>query len=373
MTGALGQYTSAAAHPDGRLLIATYDATYANLVVASLGAEGEKTTRVVDGWNTLEHGLQDRDRGQWTDITVDTTGHAHVIWYDADAGSLRYTHFEASDLDSAVIIEVVDGEGVTDRGTHGSLAVGVDGVVHAAYRDESTRSLRYGRRVTGGVWSSELVPVCAGELDCPDTAEDYGEFASLVLVGGLPRVAFYDRSRGDLKLAQRSAQGDWSVSTLDGRDVERDMDTGDVGRFASAAVDAKQRLGVAYYDATHGVLRYIFASGAAPTAVVVDDGVYTDPRTGSARQHLVGQHVSLTFDLRDVAVLLYLDGGALSLKRARLMGDQVLEVIELPDRRPGAYLSAVMTQDGRLVGAYGAWPEDAPGDTVLATFEDTLP
>ena len=38
--------------------------------------------------------------------------------------------------------------------------------------------------------------------ECPDDAEDYGEYASLVLVGGLPRVAFYDRSRGDLKLAR---------------------------------------------------------------------------------------------------------------------------------------------------------------------------
>jgi len=366
----LGQHTSVAVHDDGRLLLATYDATYGNLVVASQAPDGGQVTRVVDGWTVLEHGLQDRDRGKWTGIDVGPAGDAHVIWYDADAGSVRYARFGEANLDAAVEIEIVDGDGVADRGTHGSLAVGPDGVVHATYRDESAHLLRYARRSVDGAWSSEIVPGCAGELDCPDSAEDYGEYASLVLVGGLPRIAFYDRSRGDLKLAQRDAAGSWAVSTLDGRDVERDIDTGDVGRFAAAAVDAKQRLGVAYYDATHGTLRYIFASGATPTPIVADDGVYTDPRTGAARQHLVGQHAALTFDPRDVALIVYLDAGNLGLKRARVMGDQVLDVAPLPGLRPGAFLSAALDGDGRLVGAYGAWPEGDPGGTALATFVD---
>jgi len=369
-TGSLGRYTSAATHPDGRLLVATYDATYGNLVVASQTADGAQEARVVDGWNVLDHGLQDRDRGKWTDIAVGgADDDAHIIWYDSDGGSLRYTRLAGGGLDAAVQIEIVDGEGVDDRGTHGSVTVGADGVVHAAYRDEGNQRLRYARRDVSGVWSSEIVPGCAGETECPDDAEDYGEYASLVLVGGLPRVAFYDRSRGDLKLAQRDAAEVWSVSTLDGRDVERDMDTVDVGRFASAAVDAKQRLGVAYYDATHGALRYLFASGATPTPVVVDDGVYTDPRTGAGRHHLVGQHATLAFDPRDAAVILYLDAGNLGLKRARLMGSQVMEVAPMAGLRPGAYLSAAMDADGRLVGAYGAWPQSDPAGTVLATFE----
>jgi hypothetical protein len=374
-TGALGQYTSADVHPDGRLLIATYDATYRNLVVASRSSEGVQVTRVIDGWNVLEHGIQDRDRGQWSSIHVAADGDAHVTWYDADAGNLRYTWFEDADLDAAFEVEIVDGAGVDDRGTHGSIAVGVDGVVHAAYRDESARRLRYARRETSGVWSSEIVPGCASEPDCPDSVEDYGEYASLVLIGGLPRVAFYDRSRGDLKFGQRDADGTWTVSTLDGRDVVRDIDTGDVGLFASAAVDAKQRLGVAYYDATHGALRYLFAGGAAPVSVIVDDGVYTDAQTGAARQHIVGQHASLTFDSRDVAVIVYLDAGSLGLKRARLMGDQVMDVIAMPGLRPGAYVNARMDPDGRLVGAYGAWPETDPGGSALAIFVDdeTLP
>lgn len=370
-TGSLGGYTGVAMHPDGQMLIATYDASYRNFVLASQWPDGTHETRVVDGWNIEDHGLQDRDRGKWSAIATgggDGAVDAHAIWYDADAGSLRYTRIPGGVLDAPLEIEIVDGDGADDRGTHGSIAVASDGVVHAAYRDESNRRLRYARRDLSGVWSSEIVPGCAGESECPDDAEDYGEYASLVLVGGLPRVAFYDRSRGDLKLAQRDISEAWSVSTLDGRDVERDMDTGDVGRFASAAVDAKQRLGIAYYDSTHGALRYLFASGAAPTPVVVDDGVYTDPRTGAARHHLVGQHATLAFDPRDVAVIIYLDAGGLGLKSARLMGSQVLEVAPMDGLRPGAYLSATMDANGQLVGAYGAWPAADPGGTALATF-----
>jgi hypothetical protein len=146
------------------------------------------------------------------------------------------------------------------------------------------------------------------------------------------------------------------------------MDTGDVGRFVSAAVDAKQRLGIAYYDVTRGALRYIFASGATPAPVVVDDGVYVDSKTGTTRQHLVGQHAELVFDLRDGAVILYLDAGQLAVKRARLVGDQVVGRSVMAGLRPGGYISAVMDSAGRLSGAYGAWPLDAPGDSELVVL-----
>jgi hypothetical protein len=368
-TGALGRYTSVARHPDGALLIATYDATYRNLVLLRRETDGVESVRVIDGWSVVDHTLQDRDRGRWTAIAISSEGDAHLVWYDADAGSVRYGRLAGSDLDAPIEIEIVDGEGVEDRGRHTTVGVASDGTVHVAYRDETNRSLRYARREASGGWTAEQVPGCTPEADC--AAEDYGEYAGLVLIGGAPRVAFYDRGRGDLKLAQRDAGGAWSVATLDGRDVERDIDTGDVGRFASAAVDAKQRIGIAYYDATRGALRYIFASGATPVPVVVDDGVHVDVDTGATRQHLVGQHAELVFDPRDGAVILYLDAGQLALKRARLVGDQVIDRVIMAGLRPGAYISAIMDGAGKLHGAYGAWPSEAPGGSALVSLEDS--
>ncbi|MGB0588831.1 MAG: hypothetical protein ACPGU1_04035 [Myxococcota bacterium] len=367
-TGALGRYTSVAHHPDGALLIATYDATYRNLVLLRRELDGTERRRVIDGWSVIDHTLQDRDRGQWSAIVVSPEGDAHLAWYDADGGNLRYGTLAGADLDAAIAIEIVDGEGAEDRGRHASIGVASDGVVHLAYRDETSRSLRYARRHAPGEWALEEVPVCTDDPECEAEVEDYGEFAELVLIGGAPRVAFYDRARGDLKLAQRDATGQWSVATLDGHDAERDVDTGDVGRFVSAAVDAKQRLGIAYYDVTRGALRYIFASGATPAPVVVDDGVYVDSKTGATRQHLVGQHAELVFDLRDGAVILYLDAGQLAVKRARLVGDQVVGRSVMTGLRPGGYISAVMDSAGRLSGAYGAWPLDAPGGSELVVL-----
>ena len=365
-TGGLGRFTSVAEHPEGGMIVATYDATYRNLVLLRRDAEGVQTRRVIDGWSVSDHALQDRDRGQWTSMVVSANGDAHLAWHDADAGTLRYARFVGADLDASVAIEVVDGEGAELRGTHASLGVSEDGIVHVAYRDESKRGLRYARRGAEGGWTSEVVPSCTGDSGCDQESEDYGEFSDLVMIGKTPRVVFYDRAHGDLKLAQRDDDGAWSVVLLDGHDEERDLDTGDVGRFLSAAVDAKQRLGVAYYDATRGALRYLFASGANPVPIVVDDGVVVDQDTGASRQHLVGQHAELVFDLRDSALILYLDAGRLSVKRARLVGEQVVDRAVLGELRPGAYISAFVDSAGQLVGAYGAWPADNPGGSELA-------
>ena len=365
-TGDLGRYTSVALHPEGGLIVATYDATYRNLVLLRRDTEGVQTRRVIDGWNLSDHALQDRDRGKWTSLALSDGLDAHLAWFDADAGALRYARFDAANLDDDVAIEVVDGAGVDVRGTHASLGVSEDDVVHIAYRDETAQVLRYAQRDAEGLWITETVPRCSPSEVCEAEGVDYGEYADLALVGSAPRIAFYDRHRGDLKLAQRASTGDWSVTVLDGHDTERDVDTGDVGRFISAAVDAKQRLGIAYYDVSRGALRYIFASGANPTPLVVDDGVHIDPVTGATRQNLVGQHAELIFDARDGALIVYLDAGELSLKQARLVGEQVIDRVTLTGLRPGAYISTVMDTSGGLLGAYGAWPEERPGGSELA-------
>ncbi len=255
-TGALGRHTSLALLPDGRRVAATYDSTYTNLVLLTETGpdEGAFTPHILAGWQVGEHALINTDAGRWADLVVDADGAVHLVWYEADSGSLWYavTTDDASTLSTGP--EPIDGVNAGDRGAWASLAVAADGTVHVAYRDATARRLRYAVRSATGTWTTHSVFGCAGEGDCPRAVdadggggEDYGEYASLALVAGLPRIAFYDAGRGDLKLASVDAEGAWSVNTLDGRDVEADLDSGDVGRFAAVAVDSKKRLGAALH------------------------------------------------------------------------------------------------------------------------------
>ncbi len=371
-TGDLGRYTSVALRPDGRRVIATYDTTYGNLVLSLERADGTFEERLVDGWRVEAHALVETDSGQFATVALepepaDAQGQdapVHVAWYDADQGELRYTRFPSS-----APFEVADGVGAADRGRHASLALAEDGTVHLAYRDDTARALRHAERQSDGTWRASTLPVCAGEADCPRAGEeDYGEWAALAVVAGRPRIAFYDRLRGDLKMAERGDGGAWTVTTLDGRDPATDLDTGDVGRFARVAVDLKRRVAIAYFDATRGALRYLSPGGPSPKPLTVDDGVYLDPATGATRRAVVGQHVAMRFDAQGRAVLLYLDATRNVLERATVAGGLVTPGGDLEGLPPGVYVDFGIAADGSLRGAYGAFVEGEAPRTRLVPF-----
>lgn len=366
-TGDLGRYTAMALTSDDRQVIASYDATFRNLVLVREQPDGLLTRHVIDGFRITDHSVVDTDSGRWPALAIDAVGTIHLAWHDGDAGELRYAAIPPS---GPWQTEVVDGA-AADRGRYASLAVDDSGAVHIAYRDETAKTLRYAVRAPGGGWSSQLIEGCAGEDDCPSAAgEDYGEFAALALVAGRPRIAFYDRLRGDLKLADRSVEDQWTVTTLDGRDPATGADTGDVGRFAAVSVDAKRRLGVAYFDATRGALRYLHEGGAsALKPLTVDDGVYTDETSGARRNRIVGQHVALAFDAAGRAVLVYLDATRLVMKRAVVTGSTATTLVDEPTLAAGGFVALAPASSGTLRGAYGRWlPGQAPR-TELALFD----
>lgn len=359
--GELGQHTTMALHADGRMVVASYDATHGNLVARVESPDSEPTTHLIAGWSTTEKGSVARDSGRWASLATDLQGDAHFSWYEADRGALGYGTLSEQGVVSS---QLVDGEAEGNRGTHTSIAVDSDGRVFIAYRDVAARNLRLATREPGAEsFTIETISGCAGEPECPVAEEDYGEFASLVLVASQPRIAFYDRTRGDLKMALRN-EGVWQVLTLDGRDPETGEDTGDVGRFASAALDTKQRLGVAYFNATQGELRYLSPEGTTPHPIVVDRGSYLDPH-GATRSHIVGQHVALAYDAQDAATLVYLDSGLLKLRLARVYGQMPTTPEVLAALPPGAYMDLERDAVGGLHLAYGAWQlGDAPTTTL---------
>ncbi len=360
--GDLGRHTSAALLSDGRMVVATYDSTHRDLVVMTDQVDSAATVQVVAGRVAEDGTIVDTDAGRWNDLVVDEDDVVHAVWFDGDGGTLRYGQRAAS---GGWTVEVVDGEGPSVRGTHASLAVR-HGVVHAAYRDETARGLRYARRELDGTWATREVDGCAGEAGCPvEGGEDYGEYASITVIGQLPRVAFYDRARGDLKMATRAADGPWETTTLDGRDAASGADTGDVGRFVSLALTPERKPGLAYYDASQGALRYLLA-GQAP--LVVDDGVHYDEARGAWGSDPVGQHVQLRYDSNGRAVMLYLDAGNLAMKQAVVSGGQIVAVAAIDGFEAGGFIDFDFFGDDLLRGAYGPWiPGEAPR-TRLARF-----
>jgi hypothetical protein len=361
--GSLGRYTDLAIHADGRVVVATYDSTHGNLV-ARVGLPGEEpTTHLIAGWSVGEEGTVARDSGRWASVASDLQGVSHFAWYEADLGALGYGILTPTGASAS---EIVDGEAEGDRGTHTSIAIDSDGRVMIAYRDEGARSLRVATREAGAsTFEIASIDGCAGEADCPSGAENYGEYASLVFVASQPRIVFYDRARGDLKIALLEAEG-WHVVTLDGRNTETDQDTGDAGRFATAALDAKQQLGVAYFDASGGALRYLSTGSTSPHPIIVDRGTYTD-ELGATRSHVVGQHVALAYDAQGVASMVYLDAGLLALRHVRVHGETPTASEVLTALPPGAYLDLERDPLGGLHLAYGAWGLEDGGSTTLQT------
>ncbi len=380
--GELGRYTRVAPLTDGRLAVATWDRTHTALVVLfvdpmlgpgfGLGGASQADVHVVGGFAKGDGQQQlDADSGRWCAIDA-AENEVHLAWFERGAGELRYTHGNAAQGFGTDTL--VDGGGPSARGTHVSLAVDGLGVVHVAYRDETERRLRYARREVDGRWRTSPIDACAGEVGCPAAGrEDYGEFAALALVpaaggGALPRIAFYDRFRGDLKIAAQAPAGDWVSTTIAGRDPATGADAGDVGQFVSIAATPTRQLGVAYVDVSAGALVYL-APGGAPR--VVDAGIGADA-SGRARHHAVGAYVRLGYDLSGRAHMLYADMGALTLKRALVRGEAAPELQTLPTA-PGGWIDFRVGDDGALVGAYGAFVPDAAPQTELVLFSLEAP
>ena len=364
-TGALGRYTSTGLLSDGRLVVASYDQTHGNLVVSVEAEDGTERTRPVDGWRVEGRAVVDTDSGRWASLAVDGQDGLHAVWFDVDEGALHYGRATAAGDHDDWEIEVVDGAGPEVRGTHTSLVV-AQGIVYVAYRDETARQLRYARRDADGTWTTRALDGCADEPDCPRAGEeDYGEWASLALIAQRPRIAFYDRLRGDLKMATRDEYGAWVTTTLDGRDALSGADTGDVGRFISLALTPERQPALAYYDATRGALRFL-GPGGAP--LVVDAGVQSDAVRGALRKDPVGQHAALRFDARGRAIVLYLDAGAPAVKQAVISANRVVSTRTLGALAPGGFLSFHPVAGDQLRGAYGAWVEGDAPRTRLVRF-----
>jgi hypothetical protein len=92
-----------------------------------------------------------------------------------------------------------------------------------------------------------------------DSAADVGQYSSMVLSAGNPVIAYYDATTFDLKLAHCNDSkcdptGAESIQTVDA--------TGDVGQYASLALDPSGNPVISYFDATTGNLKVAHCNDA---------------------------------------------------------------------------------------------------------------
>ncbi len=185
-------------------------------------------------------------------------GNPAVAYYDATNTNLKF--FRASDITgatwSAANIKTV-GTVAQDVGTMPALLV-VNGNPAISYTNFSNGNLEYIRAadVNGDNWSAAAVAADPG-------GSNY-LYASMVVTGGNPAVAYLDSTNSTLKYV-RADDSNGSAWIASGPHV---LDSGAVGEYASMAV-IDGLPAVAYYDGELNQLKYTRAYSA--TAVTLNN------------------------------------------------------------------------------------------------------
>ena len=141
----------------------------------------------------------------------------------------------------------------------------------------------------------------------------------------MPAMAYSRRARVEALEARRY------FSSISGT-IQTLASKGDVGQYTSVAVDpVTQRPAVAYYDATHHDLKYIFDNGKQWLASSVDT-------VGN-----VGRQASLQFDSTGTPWIAYFDATNRSLKLAhQVHGTWQTQIVDSGNTQ-GLYLSLALT------------------------------
>ncbi len=281
--GDVGEYAAIAFDPDtGTPWISYYDATNTALKVAhyvgsggNCGPANDWTCETVDNTGNV---------GMYSSIDVRPTGdpplntrRIGVAYYDATHGALKFAEYSCLPIPCqwrVVTVQDADYMGAPSYGQYASLKYTAAGEPQIAFYLESSMfddELNYAYPVSSG--GNCGVGSAAGKWHCEtvDSGNHMGQYASLDLGLGpyldTPYIAYYDGSNGDLRrayyiggFAGNCGLGDnWRCDTVDG------TDGWDVGLFVSlhAPDDTTDTLQLAYYDWSHGVLKYAVNVGGS--------------------------------------------------------------------------------------------------------------
>jgi hypothetical protein len=268
-----GRYLGLSAMPDGTPALSYYDQTKTALGFA-LGSQGEDSEgnpvwkwshEEVDGYAD-ETGLDIGDRGQFSSLQIAADGTAWIAYQDKTNGSLRYATRDSEGLWTSGIADVGGGTS-PDAGLWASLALDASGAPVIAHYDAGQGHLRIAHYL-GAAFSGEVIDegedVQTGGEDTGTVGEtidaNVGQFASLVIVGAVEYIAYYDAAAGSLKLAWGTS-GAYSTETID--------DSGDVGQWPDLTV-VDGVIHITYQDVENQDLLYAWGEPGSWSTEQVD-------------------------------------------------------------------------------------------------------
>ena len=143
-SGNVGLYNSIALDKNGKVHISYYDSTNSRL---------KYTTNTSGSWVTTvlaSNNDSDLKIGQYSSIAVDSSGKAHISYYDDSTGSLKY----ATNASGLWVKKTIDGGSYyTEAGRYTSIAVDKSDKVHISYRSSA---LKYATN-TSGSWVADTL------------------------------------------------------------------------------------------------------------------------------------------------------------------------------------------------------------------------
>lgn len=305
-TGNVGKYNSLALDSGDYPHISFFDETNDDLMYAYQDAGGWHVETVDGpGWNgwytslaldgddephigylgaNVRYAYQDATG--WHTSTVDTEVYiGEFISLDLDAGDTPHLSYadvlednvlrHATWTGSAWQLETVDRQG--EFGEYPSLALGPDQRPHISY-EVTGEGLKYAHLQAGGWLTQTIDPSAVG---CNTSLQ--------VGLDGHPRIAYVKGWPDNvLQFAYRDASG-WYTETVD-------AGAGDVGQYASLALDGAGYAHIGYFDDTNDDLHYAYQDAAGWHTTTVDSAGYAGRFTSLELDSVGYPHISYIGD-----------------------------------------------------------------------------
>ncbi len=297
-------------------------------------------------WRPIQVVDSDGDAGWFSSLAFDAQARAHLAYYAADSGDLRYARQNAGGWQ----VETVDSEG--DVGYYPSLAIRYDGQIFISYYDRGRASVKVAQRSPEASWEIALIEK-VGDLDTQPGQLYQSEFpeqfrTSIGVDGrGYPIVSYIGNLAKNLKVVWWDG-AEWQIKLVD--------PSAPSGGFNSLAIAPDGSPAIGYHDIEQGSLRYAWWDGRKWLTETIDD-----------RGKNIGLFTSLTFDSRGRPHISYFDDDPDTLYYATRQNNAWLIRSMSPGIfRPGFFSSIALGQDGRPLIAYYEFNE---GDLIVAAWD----
>jgi hypothetical protein len=233
-----GAFSSIKLLNDHTPVIAYYDMDNGDLIYG---------VRNVAWWDlyNVDPDYKDNDVGQFVSLAIDSLGIPHMSYFDATFGNLKYASWNPLTLEWD--IEIAGSPG--DVGMFTSLALDSNDLPYISYYDATNERVRMAFKTIIGAWVRETVDYVGDPSDDKPVLEAYTSIAVDNL--DFPHISYYNATLRNLWLAS------WNGATFDYELVDS---TGEVGFWNSLAISPLDNSRhICYYDKTNGDLRYAFS------------------------------------------------------------------------------------------------------------------